>query len=105
MTYCSVVLRSGTLLLLRPNRKQGECALDLVALCRASDGIGKFGLRSYVIGDGRGNPNGKVPSSVQSPPEGGNLTAAFNRTGAYLGAVREASDSADFVLPMAKTVL
>jgi hypothetical protein len=35
-----------------------------LASCRDSEGIGKSGLRSYLIGDGRGSPNGKEPSSV-----------------------------------------
>jgi hypothetical protein len=73
--------------------------------CRASDGIGKDGLRSYLMWYGRRGPHGKVSSASQPAAKSGHLTGAFDRAGAHLGALREASHPPDVVLPVAKDQL
>src|ERR1700741_1039604 len=73
--------------------------------CRASDGIGKHGLRSYLMGYGRGGPHGKVSPALQPAAESGHLTRAFDRASAHFGALREVSHPPDAFLPVAEDLL
>src|ERR1700747_1579270 len=78
---------------------------DIFFQCRASDGIGKDGLRSYLMGYGRGGPHGKVSPALQPAAESGHLTRAFDRASAHFGALREVSHTPDAFLPVAEDLL
>jgi hypothetical protein len=51
---------------------------------------------------GTGGPHGKVSPALQPAAESGHLTGAFDRAGAHLGALREASHPPDALLPVAE---